>query len=240
MPIITPKALTLTSLLLATVASPALAQNTATPNANNAATNARTVTTTTPANLKDDAYVTINGTVEKISEGDAFTLRYAGGTIGVDTNDTWPFLFNNDSTDLLRVGDKVTVIGQVDDNFFTRKEVDASSIRVKGANASRFYENTQNGNNSYGNDYSWDETMDEDNVRLTGTVMRLVDDETLELSYGTGTIRVDTEDLNRDTQNWLQVGDIITVYGEMDNNWFGKKELEANYLVRTSSYRSRG
>jgi hypothetical protein len=93
-----------------------------------AADNART------DNLPEKGSVTIAGTVSKITDSDEFDLSYDGGMIHVDTNDAWPNIFKKDANNAakqLMVGDHVVVMGKIDDNFFSKREIDAKSLRFE-------------------------------------------------------------------------------------------------------------
>ncbi len=193
---------------------------------------------TPPAALPDNSYVTISGTVAEVLDADEFTVNYSGGTIKVDTNDAWPNLFRKEALEMLKPGDRVTITGKVDDNLFARKEIDASSISHQGKTYSRVYSQTPYDTAYYGYwpYYGWDDKMYNDNVSISGTVSRVIDDDEFEMKYGTGTVKVDTSALNVDANRLLQVGDRVMVYGDMDDNWFSKRELDADYLVRTNVY----
>ncbi len=85
-------------------------------------------------NLPEKGTVIIAGKVGTIEGGDQFTLNYDGGTIRVDTNDAWPNIFKKDAntaTKQLTVGDNVVVTGKIDDNFFSKREIDAKSLRFE-------------------------------------------------------------------------------------------------------------
>jgi uncharacterized protein YdeI (BOF family) len=83
-------------------------------------------------NLPDNGMISLTGTVERVINNDEFDLSYGGGVIRVDTNDAWPNLFKRDANTAARqlsVGDRVSVMGKIDNNFFTKREVDAYSLR---------------------------------------------------------------------------------------------------------------
>lgn len=195
-----------------------------------------------PVELRNNAYVTLTGTVGDITDADEFTLNYKGGSIKVDTNDYWPDLFAKDALEVLKPGDQITVTGVVDDNYFTKKEIDATSIAYRGTNYSRLYRHKSDGT-AYSNVwpyYVWDEKIYENRVGISGTVSNILNDQEFEMKYGTGTIKVDTSALKVLDTDRLNVGDRVMVYGDMDENWFGKRELDADYLVRTDIYQSQG
>jgi uncharacterized protein YdeI (BOF family) len=195
-----------------------------------------------PADMKDNSYVTISGKVGEILDADEFNLSYSGGAIKVDTNDGWPNLFRTDAIEVLKPGDKITVTGLVDDNLFVKKEIDAISISHHGETYSRLYWHIPYDNAYYGYwpYYGWDDKMYDDKVSISGTVSKILSDTAFEMKYGAGSLKVTTDDLNVHDADRLRVGDRVMVYGEMDDNWFGKRELDADHLVRTNVYGPRG
>ncbi len=196
---------------------------------------------TDPQALRNDSYVTLSGTIGKVLDGDEFMLKTAEGDIKIDTNDTWPGLFDNAAGTFLKQGDKVTVTGQVDDNYFTAKEIDAYSISYRGQDYSTFYQtdDTTADQNTYYYYPFW-YTYDDTNTRISGTVSEVVDNNTFRLNYTGGTILVDASDTQLDNANSLRVGDRVIVYGDVEDNWWQKRELEANTLFRIDRYPTLG
>ncbi|MBI1301759.1 MAG: NirD/YgiW/YdeI family stress tolerance protein [Alphaproteobacteria bacterium] len=77
-----------------------------------------------------------------------------------------------------------------------------------------------------------------DYVTLSGSVARIMDGDEFELNYGSGMIKVDTNDTwpelfkaetNRVT-NMLKTGDRVTVTGRVDKNWLTANEIEAEVI----------
>lgn len=85
---------------------------------------------------------------------------------------------------------------------------------------------------------------DEDYVTLSGTVGKILSGDEFELRYGSGTIKVDTNDYwpeifnpSGDASNMayrMKTGDKVTVSGRVDKSWLTANEIEAE----TISYRS--
>lgn len=191
--------------------------------------------------FQNDAYITLSGTVGEITDGDQFKLNHSGGIIMVDTNDTWPDLFEVDADTLLKTGDRITVTGKVDNNLFAQNEIEAYQLTVDGPTYNRVYTNSNFGPEnddsymayygSYGAGLS-----DDQEVRLSGTVSKLVNNESFMLRYGNGEIRVETDDLEFTNADRLSVGDEVVVYGEVDEGWFKKKAVEADRIILSRSY----
>jgi uncharacterized protein YdeI (BOF family) len=189
--------------------------------------------------LKDGAYVSLTGTVGKIIDTDEFMLKTKMGDIKVDTNDNWPMLFGEKAgdnfTNILTTGDRVTVRGNVDDNYFTKKEIDATNIGFTGQGYTKvYYHKDSDMNDSY-----WfnNDKQNDDTISLSGSVAKIIDEDEFLLNYvGGGTIRVETDDIEINDSNQIRVGEAVTVYGEIEESWYGKKELEATSINRQSSY----
>lgn len=201
------------------------------------ATAALAATNTTTKALENDSYVALSGTVGEITDGDEFMLNTASGSITVDTNDEWPGLFKSDVGRILSTGDKVTVTGRIDENLFTQKELEAYSLSHEGESFTTYYYNTNA--NDYDYSYnSYDIDYDDDTTRLSGVVTKINGDNTVILNYTGGSIQVDLSETAIPDTDLLRLGDRITVYGEVDNDWFTKKEFEASRVTKINTYPS--
>lgn len=71
----------------------------------------------------DDTWISISGSVEAVS-ADAFTLNYGEGVITVEMDD------GDRDADAYKLipGDKVTVSGMIDDDFYETTTIEASSV----------------------------------------------------------------------------------------------------------------
>jgi uncharacterized protein YdeI (BOF family) len=74
----------------------------------------------------DDSWISISGTVNEIRPG-SFELDFGERTISVEMDDT----DRQSETYALRIGDKVTVNGMIDDDFFETSKIEASSVYVE-------------------------------------------------------------------------------------------------------------
>ena len=74
----------------------------------------------------DDSWITVSGTVETVSP-DRFILNYGEGLITVEMDD------GDRDADAYKLisGDEVTVSGRIDDDFFERRSIEASSVYVE-------------------------------------------------------------------------------------------------------------
>ena len=198
-----------------------------------------TSTAAPAAQIPDNTYITISGLVSKVDDGDEFELTYAGGTIEVDTNDSWPGLFKKDSTDLIKTGDHVTVSGRIDDNYFTGKELDAYALTSYSKGFTRNFRNDA----IFPKDYNYaphgeDSFLaDKNTVRLVGRVSEITGNDKFMLAYGNGgTIKVNTNKLQVPGANYVAVGDQVIVYGDVNRDWTLKKEIDARQIVSPRIY----
>lgn len=188
-------------------------------------------------NAQDGTYISITGTVGRVLDTDEFVLKTTNGDINVDTNDRWPMLFNKTANQrTLTAGDKVMVRGIIDDNYFTKKEIDAESIAQIGSGYTTvYYYDTDNYDDNFWYDSDY---YNEKTVSLSGSVAKIMDDDEFLLNYvGGGTIEVDAGDVVDDINKSLSVGDSVTVYGEVEEGWFNNRELDATSIYRQSVYR---
>lgn len=193
--------------------------------------------------FENNAYITISGTVGNITDDDEFQLNHTGGTVEVDTNDSWPDLFEaSTGTGMLKTGDRVTVTGKVDNNLFSTNEIEAYRITVADSNFSRVYTNDAYAP-SYAEDYAAYNNVaygagleDDQKVRLSGEVSRIIEDDEFMLTYSGGEIIVDVDDLDFTNAENLAVGDEVVVFGEVDKDWFQDKKVEADRVILSRAY----
>lgn len=214
-------------------ADAATAAKEAATSAKEAATAAKDAVTGAAATAPDDSYITLSGTVGSMVDQDEFYLNYGKGRVKVDTNDKWPNMFKpeaNNVTRVLKEGDHVVVTGKVDDNWFTNREIEASSIRHQRGGQVFSYDLDPNASTMAGIDPAT--ILDQQGrVALTGTITREVNNDRYQMRYGTGaqakTIEVDTTGVDNAKIDNLKVGDRITVTGTVDDTLFNKRELNA-------------
>ncbi len=196
------KSVLLAATSLSLAAAPALAQDVAT--------------------LEDDEWISLAGTVAA-SSGDDFTLHYNGEYITVEMDQ-----YDAYEADFLVPGDQVTVTGEVDNDFFERTTIDASSVYVDKL-ATYYYADPEEEQAGY---YAYPVARyadDDEWLGLSGTVTA-VDDEELMLNTGGTLLTVDTSDLLLPTL--AEAGDRVSVYGRMDDSdLFEGRELEAQSIT---------
>lgn len=189
---------------------------------------------TTPVTHRNDAYVTLSGTVGAITDDDEFTLNYGGGQIEVDTNDAWPNLFNSDANNAARVinkGDHVVVSGKIDNDWFGERELDAYSLRHQRGKEVFNYENSKR-ITGMPNISKWDFDQ-KDRISVTGTITQVMNDSRYQMRYGnSGNIEIDTTGITGGKDQHFKVGDRVMVTGKLDDTFFGKREITVDTIQR--------
>lgn len=183
-----------------------------------------------PYEQEEDTWISIDGTVDAVSPN-MFTLDYGDGVITVEMDDA-----DRDATAYeLMQGDRVTVSGMIEDEFFQARTIDANSIYIENL-----------GTYFYSSDREQDDTFVNvgtpvmvGRTFLQGTVTE-VDDEEFTLQVGMSSITVEVEEmpynpLDEDGYQRVQVGDMVTVSGDMDTDLFEGTEFVAETLVVISS-----
>lgn len=177
----------------------------------------------------DDSWITISGSVKTV-RADRFVLDYGDGEVIVEMDDG-----DRDADGYkLVAGDKVTVTGQIDDDFFKLTTIEAGSVYVENLGTTFFAS-----------------TMDEEarsvmESRLTphvlisrtvvnGTVSGIEGDEFL-INTGERILRVDVSEMSfdpLDDEGYLKIdnGDRVMVFGTIDVNFFEGRRLEADTIV---------
>ncbi|MDX1644970.1 MAG: hypothetical protein R3244_11495 [Thermoanaerobaculia bacterium] len=177
----------------------------------------------------DDTWISLSGTVEAVSP-DAFTLDYGDGIITVEMDDGDR---DADAYALIE-GDKVTVTGKIDDDFYETTTIEASSVYVENIGT-----------------YFYASAVDEEDTFVTVTTPIVVSETVVqgtvtdvritEFTIDTGlrelTVEVDEmpyDPLDDEGYQKIEVGDRVSVRGDMDVDLFEGRVLEANSIVTLS------
>ncbi|HKL21662.1 MAG TPA: hypothetical protein VJ904_07645 [Tichowtungia sp.] len=174
----------------------------------------------------DDSWISISGTVESVT-ADSFILDYGDGviTVEMDVGDR-----DADGYKLL-AGDKVTVNGLIDDDFYETTTIEASSVYVEKLGTTFFAS-----------------AVDEEDYLVTVTTpivvsattvqgtVTAVDDEEFTVATGLQATRVDVEEmaynpLDMEGYQRIEVGDYVRVTGNMEKEFFEGRELMAETVV---------
>lgn len=186
-----------------------------------------------PQQMPDDSWISISGTVESVSPN-AFTLDYGDATVIVEMDDA---ARDADAYKLVK-GDRVTVDGVIDDDFFEATSIEASSVFVENI-GTYFFANPVD-----------DETtrvqrtfapvtypIIEGATSIQGTITGIDrEDETFQLSTGTRLVTVAVGEMTNnplDDEGYqqLQTGDEVVATGTLDDRFFEGRVFIADYVT---------
>lgn len=174
----------------------------------------------------NNTWISISGTVKNVRPN-AFTLDYGKGAIMVEMDDGDR---DADAYKLLE-GDKVTVNGRIDDDFFEKRTIEAGSVYVEKLGATFFA--------SAADEVDFMVTITDPvvvaNYVVQGTVKSVG---TNEFTINTGVRRL-TVDVGQmsfnplDNMGYLKIepGDFVRVAGNMDYDLFEGRKLKADSII---------
>jgi len=177
----------------------------------------------------DDTWISISGTVESVSP-DEFVLDYGEGVVTVEMDDGDR---DADAYALLE-GDKVTVSGMIDDDFYEMTTIEASSVYVEKL-GTYFYASAVD-EEDYTPVLTVAPTVVVSRTVVQGTVSS-VSDEEFTLNTGDRMMTVEVEEMGfnpLDDEGLLKIeeGDRVSVSGNIDDDLFEGKELVAHSIVK--------
>ena len=181
----------------------------------------------------NQSWISVTGIVASTTDS-AFRLDYGPGLITVEMDD-WDWYKEGRS---LLHGDRVTVVGRVDNDFYQKTPtLEASSVYVEDLNT-----------------YFYASNADEEGVVLStpwftthmnfmGTVTT-VDGREFTLNTGTGQMKVDTSQmpynpLDGEGYQRIKKGDRVMVSGDLDYDVVEKKEIMADRIITLSKDNSK-
>ncbi len=212
------------SCLFAVATAPAIADDMREKASNAAATDKATVEQA--INME---WISLTGTVQSVS-ADRFTLKYGDGQIDIEMDG-----YGWKDQGYLRNGDRVTVTGRVDNDLYEKKKIEASSVFVPRRNE-YFSANPADEEDGYyassvGQTALVGAAEDDEWVAFTGTVTSIDGDE-IAVNTGYRTIDVDLGDASGPEAPVIDIGDRVSVSGEMDDaDLFDAREVEATSVV---------
>lgn len=175
----------------------------------------------------DNTWISIDGTVEEVS-ADSFELDYGQGNITVEMDDT-----DRDAEDYkLMEGDRITVSGVIDDDFYETTKIEAASVYVE-----------ELGTHFYASSIDEEDTIlginpvVVSNTTLQGTVtsVNVVSEEfTLDSGPAKITIEVDEMVYNPlDDEGYQKIakGDVVSVTGNIDKELFDGQVFDAELIT---------
>ncbi len=179
-----------------------------------------------PYEKPDNTWISIDGTVESVAP-DEFTLDYGEGIITVEMDD------GDRDADAYKLakGDFVRVSGLIDDDFYELRTIEASSVYVEDL-GTYFYASAVDEEDTFIT-YTVPVTVSE--TVLQGTVTD-VDDDEFTIDTGARSMRVEVEEmpynpLDDEGYQRIELGDRVSVTGEIDDDLFEGRELVADSVV---------
>lgn len=174
----------------------------------------------------DDTWISISGKVKSVSP-DSFVLDYGEGTITVEMDDGDR---DADAYKLL-AGDQVTVNGVIDDDFFERTTIEASSVYVEKI-GTYFFASARDEEDLF---FPYATTFIVGGTVAQGKVIGVEDDEfTLRVGGRSLTVEVDEmpyNPLDEVGYQKIRIGDLVRVNGVMDDDLFEGRELVATSVI---------
>jgi uncharacterized protein YdeI (BOF family) len=177
----------------------------------------------------DGSPVVLTGTVDEVRQ-DEFDLNYGTGAITVELAE-WKWSGNE--TRYLKPGDKVTVSGRIDDNLLKGRDNLADNLYLQN---SYVYYYRNDANPSYYLGDADGAIKDGTYVSMRGIVTDVNGRQFTLMGANNATIQVDTSKMKYNPFDpkgiqHLAVGDSVHVYGELDDNFFESREIEADSIV---------
>ena len=179
-------------------------------------------------------WISLSGKVVSASPHQ-FMLDYGAQTIPVEMDD-----YRWYDENVLLPGDKVTVTGRMDDDFFESRKIEAGSVYVDDLHR-YFYASPADEEDGY---YTYflalDPITNNESVSLAGSVSA-IDGEVMTLDAGLQNFRIDTGSLGYDPFDatgleQVHVGDHVVVSGRMDDgDLFDHREIDATGMTMLSS-----
>jgi len=183
-------------------------------------------------------YVTLSGIVSKILDKDRFELDYGNGVTQIDYDDALHDLYTK-SDRKIKAGDKVTVTGKIDNAWFTKRQILVSSILHITDNYILLYKRHVSG---AGDNVpaivgaAKPALFLDGQVALTGVVSAVAYKGSFVLRYEDGVIQVNAAGIKIPGNNSISSGDVVTVYGKIDDYFFKYRIINAETVEKIGIY----
>ncbi len=181
----------------------------------------------TPYTQPNNTWINISGTVKGVA-ADSFQLDFGAGMITVEMDDG-----DRDADGYkLLPGDKVTVSGMIDDDFFETTTIEASSVYVQKLGTYFFASAVDE------EDYFFDATTPV--VVAETTVQGIVtdiDENEFKVDNSLRTVTIDVSSMPYnplDDKGYQKIGtgDIVRVSGTIDDGFFTGREIVAESVIK--------
>jgi len=180
-----------------------------------------------PASRPDNSWISISGSVKDVATN-SFNLDFGDGVIMVEMDDG-----DRDAKGYqLLPGDKVTVTGKIDDDFFEKASIKASSVYLEKLGTYFFAAKADKGS-LY--------VIEKIPVIVADTVVQgvvtEVEDHEFKLDTAVRTLTVDVGKMPYnplDDEGYLKIrpGNVVRVTGRIDKGLFLGRELIANHVTK--------
>ena len=135
----------------------------------------------------------------------------------------------------IKAGDSVTVTGKIDNNWFTKHEILVSSILHITDNYILIYKRPSAEAPAIVGVAKPSLFLD-GQVALTGIVSGVAYEGNFTLRYEDGTIQVNASGIKIPDDTRIASGDVVTVYGKIDNSFFQDRAITAETVERIGVY----
>jgi uncharacterized protein YdeI (BOF family) len=179
-----------------------------------------------PYEKPDGSWISLTGTIVEARDN-SFQLDYGQGIVTVEMDD-WDWYEEGKA---FIAGDDVTVYGRVDDDLYETTSIEASSVYVDDLNTFFYASSADEESTPY---YVTTIYADYD-LSLTGKITSTNGRE-FTLDTGNRKVTVDTDEmpynpLDDNGFQQLDKNDWVTVSGDVDYDFFGERQLEAESVV---------
>lgn len=179
-----------------------------------------------PYTQPDDTWISIDGEVTEVNPG-SFVLDYGEGVVTVEMDDGDR---DADGYKLIE-GDKVSVSGIVDDDFYEIASIEASSVYVESL-GTYFYASSVDEEDSF---VTIPHPLVTSSLIVQGTVSSVSENEfTIDTGLQKLTVEVDEMAYNPlDEEGYQEIGkgDLVSITGTLDNEFFDGRVLNAESVV---------
>lgn len=187
----------------------------------------------------DEALVSLTGTVVSTSD-ERLVLDYGDELITVEMDD-----FDTlDDALFIDTGDRVTVDGRIDDGFYESRTIEASRV-FSSDRATTYYASAADEEGDALAHVAFQQPVDPQSypegtwMSVSGRVEQ-INGRQFSLDVGPNAVKIDTQDMAYNPLDdvgyqEVDVGDSVTVVGEINEELFEKRELSAERLYTVSS-----
>lgn len=186
-----------------------------------------------PFEMADETWITINGTVDIVEEN-RFVLDYGEGTIAIEMDD------GDRDADAYRLvkGDKVTVRGRIDDDFFETTTIEAASVYVENIDTT-FFASVEDESDFEIFDSASGPPLEIAKTVVHGSVSE-VDANEFVIDTGNRSVRVDVSGLENnplDDEGYPKIGegDRVKVVGQVNVDLFEGRRFKADRVIKLYS-----